>query len=183
MNKEIQNTLSDCVKTKTSDILQEERAQHSERLEKVQDLLNKNMDLWEKKDALQSEERDFRSEITKLKKDVNKITKESLIHEKVRERLLTISAEKWYNCDLGGIRIWTGDLLICSQMLYHWAIPPHGKLCITVSLDRTWPVVFMQSFSFTFRFLRSHVLLQRIYVSSGLSLVHTSFYHAAGEQT
>ncbi len=24
----------------------------------------------------------------------------------------------------GGIRIWTGDLLICSQMLYHWAIPP-----------------------------------------------------------
>ncbi len=24
----------------------------------------------------------------------------------------------------GGTRIWTGDLLICSQMLYHWAIPP-----------------------------------------------------------
>ncbi len=141
MNKEIQNTLSDCVKTKTSDILQEERAQHSERLEKVQDLLNKNMDLWEKKDALQSEERDFRSEITKLKKDVNKITKESLIHEKVRERLLTISAEKWYNCDLGGIRIWTGDLLICSQMLYHWAIPPRFSCCITVSVEtghRVW---------------------------------------------
>ena len=26
----------------------------------------------------------------------------------------------------GGIRTWTGDLLICSQMLYHWAIPPPG---------------------------------------------------------
>lgn len=25
---------------------------------------------------------------------------------------------------LGGIWIWTRDLLICSQMLYHWAIPP-----------------------------------------------------------
>ena len=28
----------------------------------------------------------------------------------------------------GGIRIWTRDLLICSQMLYHWAIPPTQKL-------------------------------------------------------
>ncbi len=24
----------------------------------------------------------------------------------------------------GGTQIWNGDLLICSQMLYHWAIPP-----------------------------------------------------------
>lgn len=24
----------------------------------------------------------------------------------------------------GGTRIWTRDLLICSQLLYHWAIPP-----------------------------------------------------------
>ena len=30
----------------------------------------------------------------------------------------------WIKGYLGGIQIWTGDLLICSQMLYHWAIPP-----------------------------------------------------------
>ena len=24
----------------------------------------------------------------------------------------------------GGTRVWTGDLSICSRMLYHWAIPP-----------------------------------------------------------
>ena len=24
----------------------------------------------------------------------------------------------------GGTQIWTGVLLICSEMLYHWAIPP-----------------------------------------------------------
>lgn len=26
----------------------------------------------------------------------------------------------------GGTQSWTGDLLICSQTLYHWAIPPHA---------------------------------------------------------
>ena len=31
--------------------------------------------------------------------------------------------KKW-----GGTRIWTGDLSICSRMLYHWAIPPR---CVT----------------------------------------------------
>ena len=25
---------------------------------------------------------------------------------------------------LGGARVWTGDLSICSRMLYHWATPP-----------------------------------------------------------
>jgi hypothetical protein len=28
---------------------------------------------------------------------------------------------------LGGTRVWTGDLSICSRMLYHWAIPPTFK--------------------------------------------------------
>ena len=27
----------------------------------------------------------------------------------------------------GGTQVWTGDLSICSRMLYHWAIPPDGK--------------------------------------------------------
>ncbi len=35
-----------------------------------------------------------------------------------------MSAVKQYEPDLGGIWSWTRDLLICSQMLYHWAIPP-----------------------------------------------------------
>ena len=36
--------------------------------------------------------------------------------------------------DLGGTQSWTGDLLICSQMLYHWAIPPQG--CEKVLQDK-----------------------------------------------
>ena len=31
----------------------------------------------------------------------------------------------WLWASIGGTQSWTGDLLICSQMLYHWAIPPH----------------------------------------------------------
>ena len=27
----------------------------------------------------------------------------------------------------GGTQVWTGDLSICSRMLYHWAIPPTWK--------------------------------------------------------
>ena len=37
--------------------------------------------------------------------------------------VLTCDCEKW-KIMKGGTRIWTGDLLICSQMLYPWAIPP-----------------------------------------------------------
>ena len=32
----------------------------------------------------------------------------------------------------GGTRIWTGDLSICSRMLYHWAIPPLYSLYVHV---------------------------------------------------
>ena len=28
------------------------------------------------------------------------------------------------NSSWGGTQVWTGDLSICSRMLYHWAIPP-----------------------------------------------------------
>ena len=44
------------------------------------------------------------------------------------------SAEKKKKKKWGGTRIWTGDLSICSRMLYHWAIPPRcvtkGKLAL-----------------------------------------------------
>ena len=29
-------------------------------------------------------------------------------------------------CGQGDTRVWTGDLSICSRMLYHWAISPHN---------------------------------------------------------
>ena len=57
--------------------------------------------------------------------------------------VLKLSVEKLFRCSLaeivlknvqcnvlsnwfpaGGTQSWTGDLLICSQMLYDWAIPP-----------------------------------------------------------
>ena len=47
--------------------------------------------------------------------------------------VLTCDCEKW-KIMKGGTRIWTGDLLICSQMLYHWAIPP--------LLAESWQMLF-----------------------------------------
>ena len=37
----------------------------------------------------------------------------------VTAHLKVLICIKW-----GGTRVWTGDLSICSRMLYHWAIPP-----------------------------------------------------------
>ena len=38
----------------------------------------------------------------------------------------------------GGTRVWTGDLSICSRMLYHWAIPPISPLS-QVHISNTTP--------------------------------------------
>ena len=35
-----------------------------------------------------------------------------------------IFIQSWKQKFWGGTRVWTGDLSICSRMLYHWAIPP-----------------------------------------------------------
>ena len=36
----------------------------------------------------------------------------------------------------GGTRIWTGDLSICSRMLYHWAIPPDDETASNRGVQR-----------------------------------------------
>ena len=38
----------------------------------------------------------------------------------------------------GGTRIWTRDLLICSQMLYHWAIPPLSVNYVKITWFHDW---------------------------------------------
>ena len=35
----------------------------------------------------------------------------------------------------GGTQSWTGDLLICSQMLCHWAIPPVRNIDFTLTIN------------------------------------------------
>ena len=52
-----------------------------------------------------------------------------------RQILYQLSHKGSPNLDLrGGTRIWTGDLLICNQMLYHWAILPTGLYLKHVSV-------------------------------------------------
>ena len=52
-----------------------------------------------------------------------------------RQILYQLSHKGSPNLDLrGGTRIWTGDLLICNQMLYHWAILPTGIYLKRVSV-------------------------------------------------
>ena len=54
----------------------------------------------------------------------------NLTETKVKSKLRSNSL-KWADFKMksrtigsGGTRVWTGDLSICSRMLYHWAIPP-----------------------------------------------------------
>ena len=51
------------------------------------------------------------------------------------------TCQSLYVCE-GGTQIWTRDLLICSQMLYHWAIPPYSMHFKSQSI-----ILFMNTFS------------------------------------
>ncbi|XP_049433693.1 cilia- and flagella-associated protein 157-like [Epinephelus fuscoguttatus] len=78
--EERKSTQEDIIKTKVSNIIQEERAQHRELQEKVQLLLEKSMDLWEDKDKLCQQEKDLNSKIDKLK-DVDTVIQETLTYK------------------------------------------------------------------------------------------------------
>ena len=72
--------------------------------------------------------------------------------------VLTCDCEKWKIRE-GGTRIWTGDLLICSQMLYHWAIPPllavFWQMLFTSILDFfffSWKFFFQNQFLLATRY-------------------------------
>ncbi|XP_038559694.1 cilia- and flagella-associated protein 157-like [Micropterus salmoides] len=82
-----QNAVHYYIKMKTSNIVQEERAQHSERLEKVQLLLSENMDLWDEKDAVRGRDAFLCYEVDDLKKNINSMTQESLTYKKEVEKL------------------------------------------------------------------------------------------------
>ncbi|XP_038558362.1 cilia- and flagella-associated protein 157-like [Micropterus salmoides] len=71
----------------TSNILQKERAQHSEQSEQLSFLLSENVALQKDKDALQARESDIFAEMDNLKKDLNGITKESFTRKKEVEQL------------------------------------------------------------------------------------------------
>ena len=45
----------------------------------------------------------------------------------------------------GGNRDWTGDLSICSRMLYHWAIPPCIQSGDEVSILSNWELTTIKT--------------------------------------
>ena len=55
-----------------------------------------------------------------------------------RQTLYHLSHQGSLKCIQGGTRIWTGDLLICSQMFYHWAISPTNQAqpCLASKIRR-----------------------------------------------
>ncbi len=84
MIEQLQNRVDDCVKMKTSDILQEERAQHSKRAEQLQFLLKETVNLRKENDALQGRESGVCAERDNTKKDLYRISLERFTHKKVR---------------------------------------------------------------------------------------------------
>lgn len=59
---------------------------------------------------------------------------------------ITVTTHRKEKAKTGGTRVRTGDLSICSRMLYHWAIPPLiigvTILCISSSRAEANPIHF-----------------------------------------
>ncbi|KAI3372969.1 hypothetical protein L3Q82_023415 [Scortum barcoo] len=75
------------IKAETSAIVQEERAQHGELLEKIRILLDQNEDLWRKNDAVENNEWDICLDIDELKRQKSKLTKKKLAQEEKVQQL------------------------------------------------------------------------------------------------
>lgn len=88
MIEKMQKKLDDCIQTKISDILQRARAraraQHSDRMEKVQLLQSESTLLRRETDILRDRKRDLCVRTDDMRKDLNKVTHESSMHKKVR---------------------------------------------------------------------------------------------------
>lgn len=94
MVDEVKNKVDDQVEAKTTDVLWAGRAEHREREEKLQFLLNECVVLQEEKEELQSSNSALCLEKDKLLQDLNKITKERFTHKKVRGQLFITSANR-----------------------------------------------------------------------------------------
>ncbi|XP_029296016.1 cilia- and flagella-associated protein 157-like [Cottoperca gobio] len=85
---ERQNTVDECIESKTLKILWEERDHHSEQLKQLQFLLYKNVVLLKENDILQDKKMDLCFESNHLKEGLNRITLESFIFKKEEQQLM-----------------------------------------------------------------------------------------------
>ncbi|XP_039659773.1 cilia- and flagella-associated protein 157-like isoform X2 [Perca fluviatilis] len=80
-------TLEVCVRKKASHIIQEERAQHRELREKVEELLDRNTELWSEKNELRDTEDFLLFQLDNMKEDIDKVSKKSFTSKKEVEQL------------------------------------------------------------------------------------------------
>ncbi|TDH12667.1 hypothetical protein EPR50_G00049270 [Perca flavescens] len=80
-------TLEVCVRKKASHIIQEERAQHSELREKVEELLDRNTELWSEKNELRDTEDFLLFQLDNIKEDIDRVSKKSFSSKKEVEQL------------------------------------------------------------------------------------------------
>ncbi|KAM7019150.1 cilia- and flagella-associated protein 157-like [Tautogolabrus adspersus] len=85
--KKTRKVLNDWFERRTSEIIQEEKALHSERMQQLQVMLEENEALLEERDSLQSYERDLSAEIDVMKEDALRIEKDISTNEETAERL------------------------------------------------------------------------------------------------
>lgn len=84
LTSDIQETVENCARRKTENIVKGERAEHRKHQEKFLLLLKKNLDLWEEKKSMSTEIRNICKKIDNLQKDFNKITQQIFAGKKVR---------------------------------------------------------------------------------------------------
>ncbi|XP_078105817.1 uncharacterized protein LOC144517605 [Sander vitreus] len=80
-------TLEVCVRKKASLIIQEERAQHRELREKVDELLDRNTELWSEKNELRDQEDFLLFQLDNMKEDIDSVSKKSFTSKKEVEQL------------------------------------------------------------------------------------------------
>lgn len=68
---------------KIPELLEVERAEHSELLEEVEKLLEDDIELWRDKDNLEASTRDLNSKIDSLRKNINKVARDISTYKKV----------------------------------------------------------------------------------------------------
>lgn len=72
-----------CLQMKIPELLEVERAEHSELLQEVEKLLKDDIELWREKDSLETSTRDLNSEIDSLRKNINKVARDISAYKKV----------------------------------------------------------------------------------------------------
>ncbi|XP_044188709.1 cilia- and flagella-associated protein 157 isoform X2 [Thunnus albacares] len=112
---EVQDDMEISLQERISYALQKERAQHEEKMERLQFLLRENVALLQEKDRLQWADRDLRSKIDRLKETLSRVQLESLNDKTELEQLMQKC--QWLSAELHHYKTTSSDQETLIQTL------------------------------------------------------------------